>query len=188
MQLFTSLGRPWNLSTRPMFKILFGKFPVEFVTLFSFIFVAQKYINESPFAVLIQIVWTILIYLLFILRSHCYSDHFNRDLNLDIDEIVNLFHQLPNCNLFQDVLFSNYQSSTEWINCFLDIFWPKFNTFLNKKFKNFTIYLIHFFTLENFSVGQNCPLIESLSSSLISHNHEDTLMLNFNLYWFAKSG
>lgn len=187
MQLFTSLGKPWDLSARPLLKVLPGRFPVELFTLFSFIFVAQQFIEECAYSVPIHVLWTMLVYLLYLARSHCNSERFNRDLRLDIDEIVELFQQLPNGVLAQDLLFGDQQNSTDWINCLLGSFWPKFSAYFSKKFKGLTFALAAFCTLENFSIGLNPPLIESLASSLISHNHEHTLTLTFTLYWFANS-
>lgn len=187
MQLFTSLGKPWDLSVRPLCKALFGKFPVELFTLFSFVFVAQQFIEERAYSVAIHVLWTILVYLLYLTRSYCNSNRFNRDLGLDIDEIVELFQQLPNGVLMQDLLFGDQQSSTNWLNGLLASFWPKFSVYFGKKFKGITFTLAAFCTLENFSIGQTPPLVESLTSSLVSHNHEHTLTLKFTLYWFANS-
>ena len=189
MQLFTCLGRSWDLSSfRPLFNSLISRLPIEYFTLFSFIFVAQQFINECKFAILIHILWTAVIYLIYVLRSHFNLNEFNQQLNLDLSELIDLFNQLPNCDIFKDRLFTNYQSSIEWINCLLAMCWPKLAIFFNKKFRKFNFILIKFFTLANYSIGLQSPLIESLSSSLITHNHEDTLILNFSLYWFAKSG
>lgn len=180
MQVFTSLGKPWDRSARP----LVSRFPIELLTLFSFVFVAQLFIDECAYSVIIHVLWTALVYLAYLVRSHANSERFNRELGLDIDEIVELFRQLPNAILLQDVLFGD--SSTDWINSLLVCAWPNLQTFFARKFKQLA--LGGFLTLENFSIGASPPLIESLRSSLVSHNHEHTLTLNFNLYWFANSG
>ena len=186
MQLFTSLGRPWGQSAGPL--RLFARVPVELLTLFGFVFVAQHFIDESAYSIAIHLLWTMLVYLAYLARSHANSERFNRELGLDIDEIVDLFHQLPNRILMQDVLFGDQQSCADWINGLLDAFWPKFGAFFARKFKSLTFNLAGFLTLENFSIGNRPPLIESLRSSLVSHDHEHTLTLTFDLYWFANSG
>lgn len=186
MQLFTSLGKPWDRSAGP-FRLL-GCVPVELLTLFGFVFIAQQFINESAYSVAFHVLWTAVVYLAYLARSRANSERFNRELGLDIDEIVDLFHQLPNCILLQDVLFGSEQSCADWINGLLDVFWPKLNTYFGRKFKKLTLSLASFQTLENFSIGHRPPMVESLRSSLVSHEHEHTLTLNFNLYWFANSG
>ena len=184
MWLFTSLGKPCDRSARP----LLGRFPVELFTLVGFVFVAQQFVDECAYSVAVHVLWTALVYLAYLTRSHCNSERFNHDLGLDIDEIVDLFQQLPNCILLQDVLFGDQQSSADWINGLLGSFWPKFGAYFSRRFRRLTFTLAGFYTLENFSIGLSPPLIESLRSSLVSHDHEHTLTLNFNLYWFANSG
>lgn len=187
MQLYR-IGRKFHLnSINQLAKIFLSKLSIELFSLFSFVFIEQQFLNKNSLAIHIFILWIILVYFAYKLRSHFNSKFFIKKLNLQLDEIIDIFDQLPNSTIFENLLFLNNQNSIEWLNYLLSSLWSNFNFYFDKKFKNFTFNLNRFLTLENFSIGLNSPIIEKFNSSLIINENEDTLILDFDLYWFAQS-